>query len=139
MEAAKTHNWEVTQDAQDKLAVQDGSPELPVYTYDAFVQYLVRFIVADDQVSASQSEFNLRSSFRTQSLRVVDCPEFRDICLLLRPNLERVPHRDSIRERVTVEWAHAFTELRDRLAVSQFPGQARRIVLTYGNRNRAVG
>lgn len=56
---------------------------------------------------------------------MVDCPEFRDICWLLRPNLERIPHRDSIRERVTIEWASSFTELRDDLAVSPFFGAKR--------------
>jgi hypothetical protein len=53
MAAAKKYKWEVTKDVQDKLAVEADSPECPVYSYDTFIQSLVRFIVADDQVSAS--------------------------------------------------------------------------------------
>jgi hypothetical protein len=123
MNAAKKNNWKLSKslDAQDKPAVQGDSPEhrLPEYNYDVFVQYLVHFIVADDQVSAALPDFHLSLSFPTQSLRVVDCPEFRNICWLLRPNLEHLPHRDTIRERVTVEWGMAFTALRGELAVGQ--------------------
>ena len=123
MDAAKKNNWKFTKslDAQDKLAVQGGLPgcQLPEYDYDTFIQYLVRFIVADDQVSTALPYFHLSLSFPTQSLHVVDCPEFHDICWLLRPNLEHIPHHDSIRERVTVEWGNAFTELHDELTVSQ--------------------
>jgi hypothetical protein len=106
MDAAKKHNWTLSKslDGQDKPA-QGGSPhrQLPEYSNDVFIQYLIRFIVADDQVSPALPDFYLNLSFPTQSLRVVDCPEFRDICWLLRPNLEHLPHHDSIRERVTVE------------------------------------
>jgi len=61
----------------------------------------------------------LSLSIPTQSLRVVDCPKFHDICWLLRPNLENIPHRDTIREQVTIKWAKAFMELHAELAVSQ--------------------
>ena len=61
----------------------------------------------------------LSLSIPTQSLCVVDCPEFRDTCWLLRPNLENIPHRDTIREQVTIKWAKAFMELHAELAVSQ--------------------
>jgi len=126
MEAAQVHKWDTTfLDAQGKPAAEGGSRGLPEYSYEVFVQYLVRFIVADDQVSIIPLDFCPNLSFRTQSLRVVDCPEFRDICWLLRPKLENVPHRDTIREQVTVEWGKAFTELRDELAVGQFLGVER--------------
>ena len=91
--------------------------QVPEYSHDVFVQYLVCFIVADDQVSAALPDLHLSLSIPTQSLRVVDCPEFRDIYWLLRPNLESIPHRDTIHERVTVEWAKALTELCAELAV----------------------
>ena len=135
MDAANKHKWKITKslDAQDRLAIQDGSSghQLLGYSYDTFVEYLVRFIVADDQVSATLPDFHLSSSFRTQSLRVVDCPEFRDICWILRPNLEHIPHRDSIRERVTVEWGEAFKGLCDELAVGQLGPACDEVVLTH--------
>ena len=65
MEAAKTHKWEVTKDAQDKLTAEASLPERPVYTYGAFIQSIVCFIVADDQVSISQPYFNLSLPFQT--------------------------------------------------------------------------
>jgi hypothetical protein len=48
-----------------KLAAEAGLPERPVYTYDAFIQSIVRFIVADDQVSVSQPYLNLSLPFQT--------------------------------------------------------------------------
>ena len=55
MDAAKTHKWKVTKslDVQGRPATQVGLSEqlLLEYSYDAFVQYLIHFIVTDDQVS----------------------------------------------------------------------------------------
>ena len=121
LDAAKKHRWKLTKslDVQETPTRQGGSAEhqVPEYSHDVFVQYLVHFIVADDQVSTALPDLHLSLSIPTQSLRVVDCPKFRDICWLLRPNLESIPHCDTIRERVTVEWAKAFTELHAELAV----------------------
>jgi len=53
-DAAKTHKWKHKfLDAQARPVNQEGSSEraLPEYSYDVFIQFLVRFIVADDQVS----------------------------------------------------------------------------------------
>ena len=121
-DAAKKHNWTLSRslDGQDK-PTQGGLPhcQLPEYSNDVFIQYLIRFIVADDQVSPALPDFYLNLSFPTQSLHVVNCPEFCDICWLLWPNLEHLPHCDSIRECVTVEWGKAFMELHDELMVGQ--------------------
>ena len=50
-DTAKTHNWKhKSLDAQDKPAMQEGSPgrRLPEYSYAVFIQFLIRFIVTDD-------------------------------------------------------------------------------------------
>ncbi len=55
-DAAKAHKWKhKSLDAQDKPAVQEGFPGhgLPEYSYDIFIQFLVRFIVVDDQVNVT--------------------------------------------------------------------------------------
>lgn len=121
LEAAKKHRWKLTKslDVQETPARQGGLAEhqVPEYSHDVFVQYLIHFIVTDDQVSAALPDLQLSLSIPTQSLRVVDCPRFHDICWLLRPNLESIPHCDTIHEWVTVEWAKAFMELHAELAV----------------------
>ncbi|KAF8490064.1 hypothetical protein F5888DRAFT_1593610, partial [Russula emetica] len=50
-----------THDARNKR-----DPELPSFSPEAFLEHLVRFVVADDQ-----------------SIRVVECPEFRQMCMVL--------------------------------------------------------
>ncbi|KAH9159383.1 hypothetical protein EDB89DRAFT_1916285 [Lactarius sanguifluus] len=65
-DAAKTHNWKhKSLDAQDKPAVQEGSPGhgLPDYTYAVFIQFLIRFIVVDDQASIALLDFCLTLPF----------------------------------------------------------------------------
>jgi hypothetical protein len=60
-EAAVKYNWRILEslDQQDKLGVQKNSHarQLPAYTLDEFVRRLLRWIVADDQVSVVLSHF----------------------------------------------------------------------------------
>jgi hypothetical protein len=122
LDAAKKYKWKLTKslDVQEKPTVGSSAEcQLPEYSYDVFVQYLVCFIITDDQVNAAPPDLHLSLSIPTQSLHVVNCPKFCDICWLLQPNLENVPHCNSICEQVTVEWAKAFTELCAELAVGQ--------------------
>ena len=67
LDAAKQNNWKMTKSlmAQDKLTVQGSSPghQLPGFTYDVFIQFLICFIVADDQVSPALPDFYLAYPF----------------------------------------------------------------------------
>lgn len=80
MDAAKKNKWTLSKslDAQDKPAVQSGSQErqLPEYSYDVFVQYLVRFIVADDQVSPPDVHLILSYPFQSSHFALSIAPNF---------------------------------------------------------------
>ncbi|KAF8505006.1 hypothetical protein JB92DRAFT_2833181 [Gautieria morchelliformis] len=64
---------------------------------------LVNWIVADDQ-----------------SINVVECPEFRDLLLLLQESMLScdIPHRTAIWSLIGKAWEHNFTELKKELAQS---------------------
>lgn len=55
----------------------------------------------------------------TKSLHVVECPEFRDLCLLLRPSLQakEIPLRGKLREGIMEYWHGWFHNLKRDLAV----------------------
>lgn len=58
--AARKHNWNVRlsivsdEDSAHKAARAERNADIPRFSSTAFLEYLVRFIVADDQVRASQ-------------------------------------------------------------------------------------
>lgn len=55
-----------------------------------------------------------------QALNVIECPEFRDLLLLLRQDLKdsQIPHRTKIREEIISAWQKYFAVLQTDLAVS---------------------
>jgi hypothetical protein len=61
----------------------------------------VQFIVATDQVIFFFS-FCFGSEMFFKAIRVVERPEFRRLCLLLRPELRNVdiPHRTTMQKRI---------------------------------------
>lgn len=54
-----------------------------------------------------------------QSIRVVECPEFRQLCMVLCGTLvdADIPGRDKMREAIISRWRDSFTELRSDLSV----------------------
>jgi len=50
---------------------------------------------------------------------VVECPEFRDLCMLLRESLKDtdIPRRDKIREEIIRQFEKEFTRLKTELSV----------------------
>ncbi|KAF8491980.1 hypothetical protein F5888DRAFT_1806971 [Russula emetica] len=86
-----------THDARNKR-----DPELPSFSPEAFLEHLVRFVVADDQ-----------------SIRVVECPEFRQMCMVLCKTLvdADIPRHDKMREAVISEWRNSFERLKSDLSV----------------------
>lgn len=95
------------------------SQDIPSFSPEAFLEYLVRFIVADDQVSANDLVvFHILTYL--QSIRVVECPEFRQLCMVLRETLvdADIPRRDKMREAIITQWRTSFGQLKLDLSVS---------------------
>jgi hypothetical protein len=55
----------------------------------------------------------------SQSLNLVECPEFRALLLLLRQDLKdtMIPHRTKLRELIVEAWKQYFVVLKRKLAV----------------------
>jgi hypothetical protein len=53
-------------------------------------------------------------------MRVVECPEFRQLCMILRETLvdADIPRRDKVRESVIRAWQKAFEEQKEVFSVS---------------------
>lgn len=94
---------------------------LPWFSSEAFLEYLVQFIVADDQVSPVNLAFFLALT-HPQSIHVVECPEFQQLCMILRKSLTEkdIPHRDKMREAIIYRWKMSFEELKGELLVSLY-------------------
>ena len=92
---------------------------LPPFSRAAFLEHLVRFIVTDDQVRLISLHFILTLT-SCQSIRVVECPEFRQLCMLLRESLDDadIPHRDKMKEVILSHWRTSFEDLKADLSVS---------------------
>jgi hypothetical protein len=84
------------------------------------MEHLVRFIVADDQVRPLVFCSSTLSHI-SKSVRVVECPEFRQLCMLLRESLEEadIPRRDKMREIIVSHWRKSFEGLKLELSVSR--------------------
>ncbi len=100
-------------------ALNATTRSVPPFSTNTFLEYLVRFIVADDQVCLVILDFFTLSHI-FQSIRVVECPEFRQLCMVLRESLEDtdIPHRDKMREAIVRQWRESFEVLKRDLSVS---------------------
>jgi len=103
------------------------------FSEETFHEYLLNFIVADDQVRFCLLCFLQPSNScllvpNPKSLNVVEIPEFRQLLLLLRPDLREslIPHRTKMRELVIRAWRQHFQVLRRDL-MARLP-QLRRLV-----------
>lgn len=92
---------------------------VPSFSEEAFLEHLVHFIVADDQASPDDLVF-FHPLTNLQSIRVVECPEFRRFCMVLCGTLLDVdiPHRDKMRETVISRWRDSFGQLKLDLSAS---------------------
>ena len=108
--ANEKNGWGYTIGCADTSASKDtskdtqGCKDILSYSPSNFLKYLVRFIVADDQ-----------------SIRVIECPKFRDLCMVLHGDLTTadIPHRDKMREAIVGQWHASFEDLKCELAVCQ--------------------
>ena len=83
-----------------------------------FMKYLIHFVVADDQVSLDDLTF-LHAPKGLQSIRVVECPKFRQLCMFLHETLvdNDIPRRTRMREGVITQWQESFERLKLDLSV----------------------
>ena len=102
-----------TGDASTHSARNNRDHELPSFSPAVFLELLVRFVVADDQVSPDNLPF-FHTLTRLQSIRVVECPEFRQLCMVLRDTLvdADIPRRDKMREAIISQWRVSFEQLK---------------------------
>lgn len=119
------NNWlyklstEVKKSSSRKNASNAHNPSVPWFSHEVFLDHLVSFIVADDQVSQN----NLMAFLALicyQSIRVVECPEFRRLCMVLCETLldSDIPRCDKTREAILYRWKNLFEELKRELMVS---------------------
>jgi hypothetical protein len=96
-------------------------PSRPVAAFSptVFLDHLVSFIVADDQVSPNEPTFFF-DLMCLQSICIVECPEFRQLCMVLRETLKDsdIPGRNRVREAIIARWKTSFEELKVDLSVS---------------------
>jgi len=98
---------------------RDERRGVPSFSEEAFLEHLVRFIVADDQASPDDLMF-FYTLTSLQSIRVIECPEFRELCLVLCGTLTDadIPRRDKMRETILSRWRESFGQLKLDLSVS---------------------
>jgi len=103
IQACEENGW-VISGTQNQAGQAPGEPGVfrTKFTQQAFLEHLINFIIADDQ-----------------SLNVVECPEFRQLLLLLREDLQDkdIPRRTKIRESIIKTWHAYFKVLKEELAV----------------------
>jgi hypothetical protein len=89
----------------------------PEFSQKAFLDHLVNFIVADDQVRHSKIYTPMPTL--SQALNIVECPKFRAL-LLLRQEMqdENIPHRTKIWQSIIQAWKVWFQALKKELEVS---------------------
>lgn len=107
-----------SRDASTQNARNQRGCEVPSFSTEAFLEHLVRFIVADDQVSSDDLVF-FHTLTNLQSIRVVECPEFRQLCMVLCGTLVDgdIPGRDKTREAIITQWRDSFGQLKLNLSV----------------------
>ncbi|KJA23886.1 hypothetical protein HYPSUDRAFT_114830, partial [Hypholoma sublateritium FD-334 SS-4] len=99
--------------AESAQAAGNRPPDIPAYSYEAFVDAITEFVIADDQ-----------------SINVIESPFLRRIFMLLRQDLSdnEIPHRSAIQNRIKSFWEEhlgvlegdmkAFLYILDRLLIT---------------------
>jgi hypothetical protein len=123
---AKEKGWKFQLRSQAKNS--EGSVASPSARPDKFDEatfhrFLVRFIVADDQVGSPLTILTVLTFLPfpiLKAINLVECPEFRQLLILLRSDLKdaTIPHRTKLRELVIDGWKQRFQVLRRELEVS---------------------
>jgi hypothetical protein len=93
--------------------VQVGVENRVKFSRPALIRHLVNFIVADDQVCAHFSD-NSRLRTSSQSINVIECPEFRTLMLMLCSSITDtdIPRCSSLRQSILNTWVQTFDEIK---------------------------
>jgi hypothetical protein len=83
------------------------------------MEYLVSFIVIDDQVDSKNLVFFLALT-DLQSIHIIKCPEFQQLCMVLHETLTmaEIPGHFKMREAIISCWKASFKKLKVELSVS---------------------
>ncbi len=120
--AAKVSAWERCFWIQRGARYLLGSFAVPEYSHDAFVDAIVEWIIADDQVWRPSLMLFVCWTFSFQSINVIECPQLRQIFLMLWEDLTDadIPHRTYIRKCVIETWEKYIATLKSEMEVSLF-------------------
>lgn len=103
------------------LLVGASSPEdaIPDFTLDEMHCQIVKFIVANDQVSRSSPPTGTINNF-PQAINMIECPEFRHLIRFLWPEIGETGlfHCTKACEMIIEQWQEYFLALKTNLAVS---------------------
>jgi hypothetical protein len=122
-EAILEHQWTYKSSSESRNPTSLNTrnirnQEIPSFSPATFMEYLVRFVVVDDQVSLDDLAL-FQTLTGLQSIRVVECPEFRQLCMVLCGTLvdADIPRRDKMREAIINQWRGSFEQLKSELSV----------------------
>ncbi len=103
-----------------QIACNQCGQEVPLFSPVVFLEHLTHFVVANDQVSPDGLMF-FHTLTNLQSIRVVECPEFRQLCMVLRETLVNIdiPCHDKMREAIISQWQDSFGQLKLDLSVGR--------------------
>src|SRR5258708_40104784 len=94
--------------------------EVPLFSPAVFLEHLTCFVVANDQVSPDSLMF-FHTLTNLQLIHVVECPEFRQLCMVLHKTLINIdiPCHDKMREAIISQWRDSFGQLKLDLSVGR--------------------
>jgi hypothetical protein len=132
LEVCEKNNWPMMLPkerlARAALAESNLNPVVerprPAFNRESFLAALMRFIVTDDQVSTLPLvNHTWLIIFDFESINIIECPEFRDLLLLLREELKDtdIPHRRKIHDVIINASVEYFEYLKKDLKVRPFP------------------
>ncbi len=117
-DAVSQHSWQYKlmsqlSNAPTNNACYQCDQKIPSFSLVLFLVHLVCFIVADDQVS-SNNLVSLHTLKGLQSICIMECPKFQQLCMVLCENLinANIPHCSKIREAVISQWWDLFEQLK---------------------------
>jgi hypothetical protein len=122
----KARGWSMLLPKQKQQVTEanTGQPRDPgaprsQFSRQTFLEHIIHFIVADDQVCLNIFETCHSCLPAEQSINVIECPEFWDLLLLLHQDLhdKDIPRCTKLRESIVQVWEQWFKTLSQELSV----------------------